>query len=308
MADNFFLKALFAFVITCLPASVLAGAVPPIDSPGCDPDFYDVLEARSWLEGQREVEVASKLILKPDSVLEYSCFNNQVARLGLAANTMFSDFVTGAPLFPSRPTTAPRPPIGGTIPQPPLNLGPVGPNPPGAPYTAVSLNNTLGILVNDAEFAFNTGNFGHTYAGGTYSLPAASAACNPMQLVWYFIKCLDFNINDFLTFSDLALYDPRIVASSAAISCNDPNRGTRWSNALAAAFPVPSFPTLPGGIDIINPADSIYNTRMLYRATGCSAAVPIPTGVQVLTGVGSSYSDAVCSVPSCSYDGSGACN
>ena len=305
MADNFFLKALFAFVITCFPVSVFAGAV--IDSPGCDPDFYDVIEARSWLEGQREVETAERLILKPDSVLEYSCFDDYVTMLGNAANLMFSDRVAvSAPLFPAHPPAVIRPPIGGTIPQPPLNLGLSGPNPPGAPPFLLSsdLDNALNNVVRTPSFTFLGTNFGHTYAGGTYAgVPPGAASCNAMNAVWMFLKCQDFDINTFRTFLELSLFDPRTVPTP----CNDPGRGTRWANALAAAFPVPSFPTLPGGIDIVNPADRVYNTRMLHRTAGCSAAVPIPTGVQII-GTAGPVADAVCSVPGCSYNGSGACN
>lgn len=85
MADNPLLKAVFAFIFICLPVSAFAAAatpVAPVVSPGCDPEFYDVLEARTWAEAEREYEIAGRLILKPDSVLEYSCFNARMNELG----------------------------------------------------------------------------------------------------------------------------------------------------------------------------------------------------------------------------------
>ena len=76
---------LLAFLVFGASSTVYAGAAPPIDpviSPGCDPEFYTVMEARSNMEGQREFEAAQRLILKPDSVLEYSCFGDRVNEIG----------------------------------------------------------------------------------------------------------------------------------------------------------------------------------------------------------------------------------
>src|SRR5690349_5990742 len=41
----------------------------------CDPEYMDALEARAYLEAQREVAQNQNFILKPDSVLEYTCFD-----------------------------------------------------------------------------------------------------------------------------------------------------------------------------------------------------------------------------------------
>ena len=67
-------------MILTMPFAALAQHVV---SPGCDPVFFDVMEARSTMEGQQDVEVAERLILKPDSVLEYSCFNDSVNNLSV---------------------------------------------------------------------------------------------------------------------------------------------------------------------------------------------------------------------------------
>lgn len=56
-------------------------AAPPVVPPTCDEGFNNVLNSRAWLETQREMEAAQKFILKPDSVLEYSCFNNILERV-----------------------------------------------------------------------------------------------------------------------------------------------------------------------------------------------------------------------------------
>lgn len=61
-------------------AHAQAQAVPAT----CDQGFYDVMNARAWMESKREMEAAQKFILKPDSVLEYSCFKDRVQELSEA--------------------------------------------------------------------------------------------------------------------------------------------------------------------------------------------------------------------------------
>jgi len=67
-------------VMLVLPFSV-AKAEPPAIPATCDEDFWGVMDARAWMEGKREMEVAQRLILKPDSVLEYSCFAKRGQKL-----------------------------------------------------------------------------------------------------------------------------------------------------------------------------------------------------------------------------------
>lgn len=45
-----------------------------MEGTACEWKYFNVLRQRAWLEGKREMEIAQTLILKPDSVLEYSCF------------------------------------------------------------------------------------------------------------------------------------------------------------------------------------------------------------------------------------------
>lgn len=69
------------YIALCLclfPAGLVFAQIPDT----CDADYYDVLRARSYVEGKREMEVAQRIILKPDSVLEYSCFNDALNDLG----------------------------------------------------------------------------------------------------------------------------------------------------------------------------------------------------------------------------------
>lgn len=63
-----------------------AGSVPvtPEDNLGlggnerntCDPEFWDVMKDRAWMEAQREITQNANLIARPDSVLSLSCFDS----------------------------------------------------------------------------------------------------------------------------------------------------------------------------------------------------------------------------------------
>ncbi len=62
---------------------ILAGAVGGNSAlaanASCDDDFRDVLKARAWMSAKREVETAERLILKADSVMEYTCHLDRIA-------------------------------------------------------------------------------------------------------------------------------------------------------------------------------------------------------------------------------------
>lgn len=138
-----------------MPAPAAPGQVPAT----CDSGFYDVMSERAWMESQREIEVAEKLILKPDSVLQYSCFTEQLS--SVIENAKF-----GAP--------------------------------------AEGLTN----LVLQPRAAYYQGAFSGKMAGGLLS---PSSTCGAMYAVWDFLKCRNFDKDDFRTFAEWAEQDPRTL-------------------------------------------------------------------------------------------------
>ena len=83
--------ALMSLVLLCLPLAAIAQTPPaPADS-ACDPQYYDTLESRAWLEAQREITQNQNLISKPDSVLQYTCFDKHLGALANEATNMFSE-------------------------------------------------------------------------------------------------------------------------------------------------------------------------------------------------------------------------
>jgi hypothetical protein len=74
---GFLSRHLPKLLIMCvvLPLSVSQVAAQTLPATACDPEYMDALESRAWLEAQREITQNQNLISKPDSVLEYTCFN-----------------------------------------------------------------------------------------------------------------------------------------------------------------------------------------------------------------------------------------
>jgi hypothetical protein len=309
-----FLFLLFLSVLTA--AFVSFGTRDALaQSAACDTDFETVLEARATLEAMREVEIAQTLILKPDSVLEMSCFDDRLNELAAHADAMFSDNTFSADLFnipaatytPSGTYASYLPTIDTTAVTTP-HWGPAsgyvvqtGPNPPWFPPGMLfnsGLNTALGNLVYATMYQYLLSSFSHVYAGGTFgSVPTTPGVCNPMDLVWHFVKCTDFNAGLFRTHAELAAFDPRLFP----FPCNDPNRSTQWTNALAAAYPAPSATGASGGVV------SVVTHINQFDGSACSAVTPIPTGVQVYAGSPPGFTgpDHVCPAAGCYYDGSG---
>lgn len=49
-----------------------------ITSSSCDCSYWQSLESRAWLEAEREISQNQNLIFKADSVMQYTCFDNQM--------------------------------------------------------------------------------------------------------------------------------------------------------------------------------------------------------------------------------------
>ena len=273
----------------------------------CDPNFEDVMEARATLEAMREVEMAQRIIIRPDSVLEYSCFDDRINELAGAADAMFSDNIFSPDLFnipvqtydPTGPYAGFLPTINATTVTTPGNAEGVvrtGPNPPPFPpgrlYVS-GLDTALSQIVYASMLQFLLSNFPHVYVAGTFSgVSATPGVCDPMKLVWDFVRCRNFSAANFRTFGELAVADPR----TTPVACNVAARSTTWTTTIAAAFPA------PGATGGVIPID----THLDKFVSSCASVEPIPTGVQVFRGAPPTevFEGAVCPAAGCYYDGS----
>ena len=283
-----------AFVVSATENDATAQTWGTNTPPTCDNNFADMMEARASLEAMREVEIAQTLILKPDSVLEYSCFMSRIRELNDAANNMFTDNVlSGSPLFQDPPLEYDPPssqPTDGYLPT--INGVVYGAQPPGGAISSATLGNILGIMMTASLTEFVYSNFGHDFAGGTYT-GALSPICNPMNFIWEFTKCQNFNDNLFLTLEQMASVDVR----SVPVACNVSNRASMWTAALNASKPAPGD---PGGVVAIETHSDMFDSNT------CSGVKPVPTGVRVFRGgdpIVDEFPDAVCPVAGCYYDG-----
>jgi hypothetical protein len=279
LSDFYCSKLLFVFVLCAAafvhPAFVkraFAGAPPAIASTPCDSTYYQTLSARAWLEAQREITQNQNLILKPDSVLEYTCFDMFLAELADHADEMFSE----TSQF-------------------------------GAPLSTTSMDNALENLVGTSLRNFVSANFGyydmlgghsagvginHTIpspiAGGTYT-------CDMMNQVWLAAKCINFASNPaedgFYTFQEYSTQpDKRYLPTRNCAAAP-------WAANISTALTSPPWTPDPMQtyLAFIDPNNC---------AAGNASNIAIPTGVAVTrTAVApTSYNEHVCIIPGCRYD------
>lgn len=176
---GFLVLAVLMFALSG-PSGAQAQSLPA----SCGAEEHELLKQTAWQHAQREVEMAQRIILKPDSVLEYTCFQDELNRPGISG-------------------------VGS------LAVTPVN------------------------QYLF--GSYGATFGGGTYEHDAddggrapASANCDAMNRVWSFLKCQNFGSGEgaddfFLTFEELAIFDPR--QEPLACESSDAMRSDKWRAA-----------------------------------------------------------------------------
>ncbi len=282
----------FCLTITTFISLALVFMSPPVqaasviaDTP-CDPQYYESLSARAWLEAQREITQNQNLILKPDSVLEYTCFDRLVRELADHADEMFSE------------TSRYGNPLGNT-----------------------SMDDALQALVGTSIMTYIDNNFGskgpgvpngynllsgHTAGAGINHVPleitkTPSYSCDIMSRVWQAAKCINFvtnsNTDGFFTFTEYAnsVTDKRVLPTQACTPIF-----ANWSANLNVA--------LTSGPWTNDPIVTYFN---LTDPVDCGTAggncqctgAPVPTGVTVVrTGYNvNEYPEMICIQPGCHY-------
>ncbi|MCK6418674.1 MAG: hypothetical protein L6Q57_07045 [Alphaproteobacteria bacterium] len=259
------------FVVGCL--AVLAGSAYGQDA-ACDPAFQNVLDQRALLQGTQDLEMAQTLIYKPDSVLEYSCFAQNVMLLEQQAKVLFSDNVTSPTLFLGQSFSPQGEATQPTFASPP---GPLGmPGEPQVNYAAPTPldQSTFAALYNTVRLpgaTYLTGGFAPTMGGGRMgSLPAT---CETMALVWQFAKCSNFEKDNFRMLGDMAGKDLRQMP----LPCTDAARAGLIQAALKASAPPPADPPKGGGAQSMRTFIDVLEAP--EGASSCAAMPPIPTGV-----------------------------
>ncbi len=230
----------------------------------CDPDYYDVLESRAWLEAQREITQNQNVISKPDSVLRYSCY---VKRLVDLQKVTFD-----TPFFSEKTSV------------------------PGIGFLKATSQN----YVNDnfkAAHEYTLGGRSEDKSG-TKSELTAPDPCDVMNKVWKDAKCMGFidqaDTDGFFTLEEYA------GSADKRFQGNCPANGS-WGSELtasqgAAKDGVDTYASAIGGGGLGSPAGP-------YGQPGnCPSSQHRATGATVTTGVGSNTPERTCLMPGCHYN------
>ncbi len=235
-------------------------------SGACDADFMNQIYSRAYIEAEREIVMNEIVIRKPDSVLEYTCFD-QIA--GINA-TVGSALFSGSDNFTDK--TVPIEVSGSTD-----FLG-----------TEVTISNTLGPdslgdvlenLVLASLINYRNNNFAHDFLGGyatnqnsefSAEATAEDYNCGVMNAIYTGLaKCMDFATDDrFFSFETLANLDPRLLPAQCAAD----DEGTAITQDLInvannTAFQYVNFDETDTHLDWV-----------IGGAEACSID-PIPTGI-----------------------------
>lgn len=263
--------------------------------------------ARAFLEANREELMAQSLIRKPDSVLEYTCFDKFLGVAGEFAPSFsetehWKDHDIDLETEDDSDTT--------TI---------------DVYRPAGTLSNLLELFLLPPLQTYIESNFSHTFLGGdstidndmVFSSLAGAYNCSHMYQVWNIAKCVDFGEQDqFWSFENLMQIDPRVLPNdpnppyqscssgfepSSAVPSTGGGFGVEITTACLTT-PPSSYPNHDIKNDLIRVSnncdlayavmDTIETNYELYRAPGnyTNSAVPtvvcgdpIPTNVKVTT-------------------------
>lgn len=156
-------------------------AAPDIAAQPCDTQYWKQMSARAWMEAEREIMMNQNLIFKPDSVLEYTCFDQMINLTAHSGSKIFThtDYF-GSPIIEDS--------------------------------DSVGLPKSLDKVVYSALQNYINGNFGHDFLGGRAQklsignkdleivppIPERTEGyiCNTMANVWQAAKCANFIDNE----------------------------------------------------------------------------------------------------------------
>ncbi len=185
----------------------------------CDGNFMNQIYARAFMEAQREVLMSEQIIHKPDSVLEYTCFDQYI---GLAAEHLDEIFSAHQGWNEKEIELASE--------EDDTDPDEVTINDSDTSYYddqddfSVFANDRYDNLLEDLLLEnledYIDNNFDHTFMGESITLDndldtggiTPDYECAHMSAIWEIAKCVDFGEDDrFRSFEHLVEYDPRSI-------------------------------------------------------------------------------------------------
>ena len=185
--------------------SALATSAPPA-SASCDVEYRDTLNSKALLEAERRMRQAQNLIIKPDSVFAYTCFDILTNYAAMHNERIFSEEY-GGHCFHAALDCAFL-----DLVQPFLSYWLTNPNSP----------------------------FSHNFIGGRGSAQtfpnSGQVMCDVMARVWQEAKCRSFAVEHEDGFFNLAAYenmDPRVFPAGMECTMNNPSF---WADNLEIVY------------------------------------------------------------------------
>lgn len=301
---NFIRTMVLALAFCGLMVPVARAAAGDIAEQPCDPKYWDSLTARAWMEAEREIIQNQNLIFKPDSVLEYTCFDKFVNHAAKNAGDIFVHTMYFGKIIIPR-------------------------------GSGESMEKGLTNVVSTALKAYDDGSFkdsnfmadraplvnnngGATNYGQAATASLGSYSCDTMQKIWKTAKCINFIDNEhfkmtdaFYPFKQIKGLDGTNVAGyqDSFSGANDPRR---WPEALKCTGPDQNewkdkddiAENLSEQYKFKQPlAQDFQKVRQKIEPGQCGTV--IKTGVKVIVNGQEQGDDGVCTNPGCTYkDGS----
>jgi len=324
MMNKFFL--LLGLIGLSFSYATHANAAAAIADQPCDAQYWRQMSSRAWMEAEREIMQNQNLIFKPDSVLEYVCFDQFVSLAAYPGGKIFShtNYFGEAIIQREDPQ---------------------------------ALNKVLTDVVLNALTAYRQENFLPTYLGGRagamsaansnseFAVPGSNVSytCTTMADVWKTAKCSNFVDNAAFATSDgfyplktLQGYDgsPPVGGYDSmedvrqfptSMACNDGNSGDSLDlgygvigysgnsatygtlnfnnqNSLSSNTGDVLYPqATPLGLLYKNVSDRTSPVGEQPDGTTLECAEPIFTGVTVVIDDDDTFADGVCTNPGCVY-------
>lgn len=257
------------------------------DGDSCDGNLMNRIYSKAYMEASRQIITAEHLIHKPDSVLEYTCFDQFVSITAKKAGTIFSESQDWEEVTMNIETADETSTKDYSV------AFPVG-----------TLEDDMEPLIYGVLKNYIETNFWHDFLGGFAtgvnnsmnldSIGGSSYNCAHMETIWNIAKCTDFGEDDlFWTYEDLIDDDPRTLPESCSSSTTETNFSEDLI-LLANNSPTSNGNAPYSAFDTIALQDYLIlgvndGTGKYIPGTGgdtdgsITCAAPIPTGIPIVT-------------------------
>ena len=294
-----------------------ANAGAALHNTACEADFRTQMVNRATIMAERHSVIAETLINKPDSVLEYSCFDQNAALLAVENGPLFSESTA----WNSDSVTI----SGGFGDTALVNVANIS-------YSVNMGNTRLDQKINNLVFEtindYVSDSFSHDFLGGKMSgsdnnignnVAGVNSSCDHMQSIYEVARCEDFATDR--PFGPLAKLD----GTSGGEWVDDPRAnpascGTAHMITTALIEQANNKDFTHTGFDQVDDYNEYFAHDTAGFGSDCSLT-PIPTGVMIqyveitMDSSGDTnipndyeYEDKVCPSPGCYFDHGGDAN